>query len=261
MGRNILHHILPALCILLAGAAPSNADGGLGGWTDGRDAGVFLCRADFRLDDSEPLFQELAQLQEDLVQSLGIRPAAERIQIYLFRNQANHRRFLAARFPGVPYRRALYIKGDGPGMVFAFYGPQFDVDLRHECTHALLHAALPMVPLWLDEGIAEYFETARTQRASGHANLSGARWSSRFGVVPSLERLESKGQLTEMGAADYRAAWAWVHFMLHGPSQVRAELTSYLRDIQNGTPPGLLSSRLGRLDRQFAAHFVGWKRP
>jgi hypothetical protein len=43
-------------------------------------------------------------------------------------------------------------------MVFAYRGEDFETDLRHECTHALLNAALPVVPLWLDEGLAEYFE-------------------------------------------------------------------------------------------------------
>ena len=36
-------------------------------------------------------------------------------------------------------------------------------DLRHEMTHAYLHAVVPNVPLWLDEGLAKYFELPRQQ--------------------------------------------------------------------------------------------------
>ena len=58
----------------------------------------------------------------------------------------------------MPYRPALFIlEGGSPG-VYTYRKPDLDIDVRHECTHALLHSALPVVPLWLDEGIAKYFE-------------------------------------------------------------------------------------------------------
>ena len=55
------------------------------------------------------------------------------------------------------------MKGRGPGKVFAYKSKALPVDVRHEGTHGLLHAALPMVPLWLDEGLAEYFEVPGRQ--------------------------------------------------------------------------------------------------
>lgn len=232
-------------------------------WADARTAGPFVCRADFPLAGVEGLFAELVQLQDDVVRALGIRPAREAVEIYLFRDQSSYRKYIAQRFPQVPYRRALFIKSDGPGMVFAYRGSQFEVDLRHECTHALVHASLPMVPLWLDEGIAEYFEVAPSQRASNNPHLNGVRWGARLGIAPRLGALESKSDLAQMGSAEYRNAWAWVHFMLHGPAQAHDELVRFLTDIQANTPPGLLSQRLGRrlpqLDRRFLAHFAAWK--
>ena len=41
-----------------------------------------------------------------------------------------------------------------------------------------------------------------------------------------------------MDRSDYRAAWAWVHFMLHGPVEARDELVRFLADIRLGTPLG-----------------------
>lgn len=234
-------------------------------WVDARTAGPFVCRANFPLNGVEGLFAELAQLQDDLVRALGIQPAGEAIEIYLFRDQPSYRRHLAERFPQVPYRRALYIKSDGPGMVFAYRGNEFEVDLRHECTHALIHASLPMVPLWLDEGIAEYFEVTPRQRAYDNPHLNGLRWSARFGMAPRLSTLEKKGEISQMGSAEYRNAWAWVHFMLHGPTEAHDELVRYLADIHRNTPPGVLSQRLERrlpgLDRRFATHLTSWNRP
>ncbi|NUQ66280.1 MAG: hypothetical protein HUU20_27785 [Pirellulales bacterium] len=235
-----------------------------GGWHDTRTFGPLVCRADFSLESIDPVLRQLAQLQIDLNDRLGVRPAAEPIELYLFRQEWTYRNTLSRHFPNVPYRRALYVKTGGRGMVFAYWSREFEIDLRHECTHALLHAALPVVPLWLDEGLAEYFEIAPDERASGSPYLSGVRWMARFGITPRLEKLEKKIDVGQMGGSEYRDSWAWVHFMLHGPQAAREELTGYLGDIQNHCPPGLLSQRLQQrlpdCDRQFGSHFKSWTR-
>ena len=48
--------------------------------------------------------------------------------------------------------------GEEDLLVYTYWGDRIQQDLRHELTHALLHSVLKDVPLWLDEGLAEYFE-------------------------------------------------------------------------------------------------------
>ncbi len=234
------------------------------GWVDFREAGAFRCWADFPLDGLDGMFVHLNQLQADLVRTLGIRPAGEPIELYLLRDYWSYRKYLSRHLPQIPYRRALYIKKNGRGRVFAYRSRQFEIDVRHECTHALLHAALPMVPLWLDEGLAEYFEVAPQKRAFDNPHLKSLRWSLCLAVVPQLQKLEKKSDLSEMGRTEYRDAWAWVHFMIHGPTEAHRELVRFLIDIQGNTPPGLLSERLDRrlpdVRGAFTAHFKTWKR-
>lgn len=251
-----------AMAVLLVGFSRAFSEES---WRDGRVAGPFVCRADFPLDDMEGLFDDLARLQQDLVRQLGIRPAGETIELYLFDDRGSYRRYLSRNYPQVPYRRALYVKSGNVGKVFAYRSRQFAVDIRHECTHALLHAVLPMVPLWLDEGLAEYFEAPPSERRFDNPHLSPVRWSARLGMTPSMiEKLERLGDLNDMGGSEYRTAWAWTHFMLHGPTEAHEELVGFLADIQAQTPPGSLSDRLKRrlpnLERRFAAHFRSWKR-
>jgi hypothetical protein len=127
-----------------------------------------------------------------------------------------------------------------------------------------LHATLAIVPLWLDEGLAEYFEVPPSERAFGSPHLSDVRWAARLRMVSRLGKLEKKSALEEMGASEYRDAWAWTHFMLHGPAPAKEELVLFFADVQAQTPPGLLSDRLERrlpdLERHFAGHFRRWKR-
>jgi hypothetical protein len=146
--------------------------------------------------------------------------------------------------------------------VYAYRNGDFDIDLRHETTHALLHAALPMVPLWLDEGLAEYFEVPEADRAAGNPHFKALKWNLRLGMIPKLETLESKSAVSDMGRTEYRYSWAWVHFMLHGPSEAHEELISYVAGLRTGLHQDVLSVRLKRrmpdVEQRFVQHFRNW---
>ena len=233
-------------------------------WIDHRAYGPFQVQAKFPLASFTPLFQELSALELELQRTLAVPPAQQQIDVYLLNDQRSHRELLHQLFPRVPYRRALYVQRAGLGSVYAYRHAELAVDLRHECTHALLHANLPMVPLWLDEGVAEYFEMPAPQRSFAHPHLAKLRWNLRFGMLRDVRSLESCHDLSEMGAVEYRFAWAWVHFMLHGPLPAHRALVHFLGDIRQAVPPGLLSERLYKavpnLEKQFVRHFKKWRK-
>jgi Protein of unknown function (DUF1570) len=228
-------------------------------WPDERQAGQFLCHADFPLAPQQALLDELSQLQQDLAMKLGAPPPREPVHFFLFQAKGTYQSYMKQYFPRVPYRRALFIKARGPGMVFAFQGTDFEIDVRHECTHALLHTWLPQVPLWLDEGLAEYFEVPRDKRVRQHSHYALVQAAAAAGQLPRLEELESLDNIDEMERDEYRDAWAWVHFMLHGPREAQEELVRYLDELNAGSDPGRLSERLRRrlpdLNRRMAEHF------
>jgi len=228
-------------------------------WPDERQAGPFLCHADFALAPQQPLLDELSALRQDLQAILGTPESADPVHLFLFQEKPTYQAYLKQHFPRVPYRRALFIKGRGPGMVFAFQGTDFQIDVRHECTHALLNAWLPRVPLWLDEGLAEYFEVERDKRSAGNPHHQVVRAMFQSGQRPRLEELEAIETLDAMGRDEYRDAWAWVHFMLHGPRPAHDELVRYLGELESGGESGRLSDRLKRrlpdLDRRLDEHF------
>ncbi len=250
------------LITLLTFVLPANADEQR--WPHETTAGSFHVHASFPLAPYRNILAELPKLETELQSQLGVQPGTEIVHLYLFSNKATYDRYLKHFFPKVSRRRAIYVKARGPGMVFAYQNRDLAEDLRHECTHALLHSALPMVPLWLDEGIAEYFEVPASERAYDNEYLGKVQWGVKFGVIPRLSKLETTYELKNMGTSEYRGSWAWVHFMLHGPPAARNELQAYLKDIAAHSPPGKLSHRLGRKlpdpQGQFSNHFRGWKR-
>ena len=86
-----------------------------GAWVDQQSFGPFVCRAEFPLNEIQPLVAQLPQLQESLSAALGIPAAQESIELYLFRNKGTYDQYLSRNLPKVTYRRALYIKDGGPG--------------------------------------------------------------------------------------------------------------------------------------------------
>jgi len=232
-------------------------------WADSRQIGPFIVRASFPLADLEPLLGELPELQQELTRTLGVPAAKGPIHVYLFADASEHKRFIAVHYPKIPYRQALFIQTDAELGVYAFRQPELDVDLRHECTHALLHAALGDVPLWLDEGLAEYFEMQPGHRAYDHPNFETLRWNMRLGMVRSIETLESRRELPDMSGLDYSYSWAWVHFMLHGPQDAHRVLVEYLADLHESTNAGKLSTRLNEAvanpSERLVQHFKHWR--
>ena len=235
-------------------------------WTDTRQVGPFQIQATFPLAKYDTLFAELPDLQRELIRTLGIRAATSPIYVYLFSNDNEYRVYIKAHFPQVPYRPALFVlEGGSPG-VYTYEKPDLDIDLRHECTHALLHAALPVVPLWLDEGIAKYFEVPADERAFDHPYFDDLRWkwSLRLGMVRSVESLEQRENLADMDAADYRYSWAWVHFMMHGPEAAHDTLVRYLASYQQSSPPerfsAMLENAVPNPTEKMIQHFKHWQR-
>jgi hypothetical protein len=233
-------------------------------WAERRHYGPFQCASMFALGPYDGFFRELSRLESEIQRTLGMPPAEQAIDVFLLDDARSHRALLAQLYPRVPYRRALFVQRGGHGAVYAYRHEELAIDLRHECTHALLHANLPMTPLWLDEGLAEYFEMPESERAFEHPHLSTLRWNLRLGILRTVESLEAEQELADMGGVEYRFAWGWVHFMLHGPAAAHRALVEYLADIRRGEPPGPLSARLHAsvpdLEERMITHFKHWRR-
>jgi hypothetical protein len=233
-------------------------------WTETRQVGPFIFHATFTLAPYERFFAELPELQRELTRTLGVPAAKDPIYVYLFADEGQYRAYKDQHFPRVPYRPALYIlEGGSPG-VYTYRKADMETDIRHECTHALLHSSLPVVPLWLDEGLAKYFEVPANQRAFDHPYFDDLKWkwSLRLGMIRSIESLEQRNDLTEMDAADYRCSWAWVHFMLHGPEDAHVALVKNIASYQHYEPADKLSTRLAgavpNTTDQMIQHFKHW---
>ena len=208
-------------------------------------AGQLVIHADFPIAGQHRLVRELDGLRTDVSQELGLPVSDEPVHLYLFETTAHYEAFVARQYPSFPARRAFFVETDTTLSVFAAWQDRVAEDLRHETTHGYVHAVVPAIPLWLDEGVAEFFETPRSDRGIHHghvAHLAGRLLEGTW--QPGIERLEALKSGGEMSQDHYAEAWCWVHWLLRTTPERRRILQEYLADVRRdpATPP--LSVRL-----------------
>lgn len=193
-----------------------------------------VIHSDFELPAHHRLVEELAVRRADVLERLALPASDEPIHIYLFETGERFEAFVRQQHPEFPDRRAFFLETDTRLQVYAQWGDRVAEDLRHEVTHGYLHAAVPGLPLWLDEGIAEYFEVPRGHRGLNEHNLKILlRHGQAHTWKPDLARLERLPPSSDMTAEDYAEAWGWVHLLLETEPRGRELLCQYLQQVRH----------------------------
>ena len=129
--------------------------------------------------------------------------------------------------------------------------------IRHEGFHQFLDRVVPEAPTWFNEGMAEYWETAK--REGGKIQGGQARPTHLATLARSKQALPSLRDLVYGSYRDFYAnaplrypqAWGLVHFLRKGPPAHQKLFTALWQELRAGT----LGAR-GALDKVFAG--VDW---
>jgi hypothetical protein len=209
--------------------------------------------SDLELKKEHPIFQDIARLSDQVYRELQLPPGNAVVQVYLFEDKERYDRYMQAAWPALPNRRAFFVAkprtigGQTDLLVYTVWGDRIQQDLRHELTHALLHSVLKAVPIWLDEGLAEYFELPAANNGLNPRHVNQLRRDLAGGFKFDLDRLEKLTLVEQMGHAEYRESWAWVHMMLRGHPEARTTLLTYLHQLRDTDHPTPLSPQLKTL--------------
>lgn len=241
--------------------------------------GRVVCESNFPLEETEGLQAEIVQLQNDLVNYLRVPQSKEKISLCLFRDRNSYTAFICEYFPGAPTDRpALYVKEPGkPGVLMVRRDEKMILNVRHEMVHAYLNAALRNVPIWIDEGLAKYFETPPGERGFRNPFLEKVESDATAFLAspPSLRRLEKLTRVDQMGIREYRESWAWTHFLMHYSKKTQRVLALYLSSLRPEAQAGISSEEAARLQKgtplkklleyyvpdykdKYVKHFRGW---
>ena len=201
--------------------------------------------SDFILPPHHRLLDELVAQRVDLNRRLGLPNSDEPIHVYLFENVDRFKGFMKIYHPDFPDRRAFFLETDTKLSVYAQWGDRVAEDLRHEITHGYLHSIVPNVPLWLDEGLAKFYEAPRSERGLNRPlmNLLAERLQ-REHWKADLKRLEQLDPAKDMSLNDYAESWAWVYFLLESRQEYSDVLRAYVSDLRRDGVPVAFYERL-----------------
>ncbi len=228
-----------ALRILILLSLPLTASTQQSRWTVEDKRGSIEVYAEFN-PGLHDLWQNVDDVTRELKDLVAVEPTGKPIQIILFRDQGSYLRYLASSIPQSRKRKAIFYRDGDVYQVYAYRSRTLFTDLRHEVTHAILHQHLPFLPLWIDEGLAEYLEEPESLRTDSSRTRS-TRWKARIGWSPDIASLESIPTAESMNADEYTDSWAMTCMLLNESDASRQALRDYLAMIHRGEAPGPFS--------------------
>jgi tetratricopeptide (TPR) repeat protein len=141
----------------------------------------------------------------------------------------------------VPRRHVNYV------LLGADRGPESLRLVFHEYSHLVISNVAPMIPVWLNEGIAEYYSSFRLESngrkvtigwpiESHLLRLQDAVWLPIKDLIATTHDSPHYNESSQRSVF-YPEAWALVHMLLHGEPNRRPALAAYARDVSLGIEP------------------------
>ena len=201
--------------------------------------------------DIRRVARQLEQFREVMLRALPSRPGSPPapIVVLVFANNRSFEPF-KPKFQGRTVEVAGFFRGGQDVNHIAINGALGDAAVRtvfHEYSHLLVGSALNVAPAWVNEGIAELYETFEERNGGKSAIL---------GMAPAQHVLELRSRvfipLSELMAVDhsspmynegnrrgqfYAQSWALMHYLTFGNQARREQLTRYLNTMNAGASP------------------------
>ena len=163
-------------------------------------------------------------------------------KVFLF---ANERAFAAYR-DALLERKAeqvdgLFARGDTGNFIVMRASGEVDRVVYHELTHYLVQNTIAGLPLWFNEGIAEYYSTFGTDGKSmqiGRPVAEHVLWLRDEAMIPMQELLATTKESPNYNEGDrvgvfYAQSWALLHYLLAEPER-RTKLLQFLAHLGAG---------------------------
>src|SRR5688500_16336486 len=234
---------LAPLCVLLC-ADPAGAE-----WTRLRSAN-FTFVGDAPERQIRRVAQQLEQFREVMIRALppSAAPSPVPIVVLVFANDRSFEPF-KPRFQGRVVRVAGFFQGGQDVSYIALKGDLGEVAARtvfHEYSHFLMRNVLGFAPAWVNEGLAEVYETFQ-ERDGGKSAILG------IALPEHVQELRARTliPLSELVAVDhsspmynegsrrglfYAQSWAFMHYLTFGSETRRGQLLRYLTSVRGGVP-------------------------
>ncbi|MEQ8762802.1 MAG: DUF1570 domain-containing protein [Planctomycetota bacterium] len=214
-----------------------------------------VCRDAARL-----LEEAYAYFNEDL---LPLPEAKGKFTAYLFSGEASYQAYLKeVNGTTRPHTAGLYNAALRQLLIWNVPDRQQMLrTVRHEAFHQYLDRLSPQAPVWLNEGLAEYYEVEPDgSRRTNEGVVRGDHLRTLAkGILPieALIELGDQGFYFEDFERHYAQSWALVHFLRHESEDSRKRFQQVLETARRGGSAREINAAAFRgedLDRRFEAY-------
>lgn len=175
------------------------------------------------------------------------------VHVYAFRRSEQFREYASGVLSGDRVLVGFHSRGLDRNVLALDLGAGEDaLDVaHHEYLHEVLGNTFPGIPLWLNEGIAEYFSTFEAVRGEAkigrpvERHVRSLRQTSMMPLVDLFAVRVGDPAYDERARAGvfYAQSWALVHYMLRGNAERGRQLQALLGRLGDGGDPGEATAR------------------
>ncbi len=167
------------------------------------------------------------------------------VNLYLFEQQSDFRQWMVDRIgTSNPNYAGVFIPASNEVAVWRWGNDQEVAQtILHESSHVLLYQLSPASPVWLHEGLAQYFQTMEVQ-ADGRMKVSALpdaqarirQWMDEGRLITlrqylSLDDNQWRRMAHKLDAIPYTVAWATTAFLMSKPVG-RSTLRQLLQELE-----------------------------
>ena len=209
---------------------------------------ITVLRQDFTLPDGihDNTLQAIRNIYRRYRNDFGLDlHGTAQVNLYLFEQQADFRQWMVDRIGSSNANYAgVFIPSRNEVAVWR-WGDDQDVaqTILHESSHVLLYQLSPASPVWLHEGLAQYFQTLQVQ-PDGRLKVSALpdaqarirQWMDEGRLITlrqylSLGDTQWRRMAHELDAIPYTVAWATTAFLMSKPVG-RSTLRQLLQELE-----------------------------
>jgi tetratricopeptide (TPR) repeat protein len=237
-----------AALVLPAVAAPAQALPRKDDWLEIRSAN-FTLFTNAGESNTRRIAADLERLRDALAQlAPGVTLTSPTpTYIFVFKDAGSFRPYLRT-YAGEPLEAGGYFLSTELGNYVAINGGRRSDGsgiIYHEYLHYVMRNRYASLPLWLHEGLAEYystFEAVGDEAKIGLPMVEHVAWLRKNPLIPLTSLFAVDEQSKEYNESArrggfYAESWALVHYLVSGSPERRQQAAEYLRLAQAGEPP------------------------
>ncbi|MCA9048033.1 MAG: hypothetical protein KDA89_04860 [Planctomycetaceae bacterium] len=187
------------------------------------------------------LAAEFLAVSRKMAADLELSIPSQTVRIFLFRDRRKFAKFVTEHIPSVrtvdvAVRHGIFLLRQGHPYIFLLESKDIVRTVRHEAAHVVLNLNSPDVPIWVDEGLAQCYESPSGDYDSPQARKI-LKWDWLRRDEPEIAELVGMTNMQQLTPRDYAGCWELAYHLLTNEQNGKPLLRSYMAALREKREP------------------------